>query len=256
MVGLGDGRPLRSRAELTGPIRQADHDHGRARGARGARPSPRTASVTEHSQERTRDARFTLRAPIGTGEAPRPDAFEAATPWTATMAECHTKLARGAWAPCRRAMRARQRNAGRSRPRRRSTTSYTPSATSTRRRGGCSSSIGSGRGGSPTELDADCATGDQAGAPARRGRSEVWGLDLDRALVSRVRRKHLRVHFHDGARHIVEVHDRTGTGSTRQGKNPPTGANDSRRKNHGEPPNTTKSLRPKTLGPAELARMR
>ena len=44
-------------------------------------------------------------------------------------------------------------------------------------------------------LDVGCATGDHAAALARHGRCEVWGIDIDRALVSRARRKHASVHF-------------------------------------------------------------
>lgn len=44
-------------------------------------------------------------------------------------------------------------------------------------------------------LDVGCATGDHAAALARHARCEVWGIDLDRSLVSRARRKHPSVHF-------------------------------------------------------------
>lgn len=44
-------------------------------------------------------------------------------------------------------------------------------------------------------LDVGCATGDHAAALARHARGEVWGIDVDRALVSRGRRKYPLVHF-------------------------------------------------------------
>jgi SAM-dependent methyltransferase len=44
-------------------------------------------------------------------------------------------------------------------------------------------------------LDIGCATGDHAAAIERWGRCDVWGIDVDRQLLARARRKHSSVRF-------------------------------------------------------------